>query len=125
MALTLALVAVLAGGCVRRTLAITTEPAGALLWLNDREIGRTPAQVDFLHYGQYSVRLELEGYEPLTTFGDANPPWWDLLGPDLVSEMIPAELHSEVEWHYQLEPLAEDPAAVVERAKELRASSPE
>ena len=40
-------------GCVRRTISISSEPAGALCWLNGREIGRTPLSVDFIYYGDY------------------------------------------------------------------------
>ncbi|MFB3120043.1 MAG: PEGA domain-containing protein [Stenotrophomonas maltophilia] len=40
---------------------ITSEPPGALVWLNDREIGRTPVDVDFEFYGRYDVRLHLPG----------------------------------------------------------------
>ncbi|MEZ6082644.1 MAG: hypothetical protein R3E58_01500 [Phycisphaerae bacterium] len=33
------IVALINTGCVRRTLTINTEPQGALIWLNDEEIG--------------------------------------------------------------------------------------
>ncbi len=79
-------------GCVRRTITITTEPPGTLVWLNDREVGRTPVQVDFKHYGTYDVRLEHRGYEPMMTSGRANPPWWDHVGLDLFAELTPADL---------------------------------
>lgn len=110
-----------ATGCVQRTVSITTDPPGALVWLNDREIGRTPLEVGFDYYGTYDVRLEREGYEPVMTSGRANAPWWDTVGLDLVSELIPADLHSRVAWHYVLEPLDDDPDALVERARNLRA----
>ncbi len=40
-----------AAGCVQRTITITSDPPGALVWLNDREIGRTPLDVNFVYYG--------------------------------------------------------------------------
>jgi hypothetical protein len=49
------------GGCIRRSITITSQPAGALVWLNDEEIGRTPVTVPFTYYGVYDVRLEHEG----------------------------------------------------------------
>lgn len=110
-------------GCVRRTLSITSEPAGALVWLNDREIGRTPIEVDFLHYGTYDVRLHKDGYEPLLTSGDAKAPWWDSIPIDLVSEMLPGEHHSRVAWHYVLQPRDDDPQALLQRAVELRSKA--
>lgn len=107
-------------GCVRRTISITTEPPGALVWLNDREVGRTPVTVDFLYYGTYDVRIEHEGYEPQMTHGIAEPPLWDQIPLDLVSELMPAEMHSEIHWHYVLEVRDEDPDALLERARGLR-----
>ena len=107
-------------GCVRRTVTITTEPAGALVWLNDREVGRTPLEVDFDFYGTYDVRLEREGYEPVMTFGRADAPWWDIVGLDLVSELVPADLHSRIAWHFELQPLDTDREALLGRARELR-----
>jgi hypothetical protein len=107
-------------GCIRRTISITSEPAGALVHLNDREIGRTPVQVDFLYYGDYDVRLTMDGYEPLMTRGAAKAPWWDSIPLDLATEMIPGQPHSRIEWHYVLEPRRDDPAALLKAARELR-----
>lgn len=121
-AISVVLVFILLGsvGCVRRTISITTEPPGALVWLNDREIGRTPLEVDFLFYGIYDVRLVKEDFEPLITTGNAKVPIWDTVGLDLVSELMPFELHSRVEWHYVLESVLKDEADLLRRARELR-----
>jgi len=107
-------------GCVERTITITSEPDGALVYLNDREIGRTPVDVEFIHYGTYDVRLVKDGYEPLLTFGKAKPPLWDAPGPDLLAELAPVELRSDIEWHYELQPAQSDPEALVERARTFR-----
>src|SRR5689334_12153842 len=64
----------IASGCVRRTLSITSDPPGALLWLNGREVGRTPVDVDFIYYGVYDVQLVKDGYEPLLSSGHADAP---------------------------------------------------
>ncbi len=123
----LVLLGALGTGCVRRTIMITSEPPGVLIWVNDREVGRTPIDVDFEYYGVYAVRLELAGYEPMMTSGKASAPWWDKVGPDFFAELVPADLHSEVRWHYVLTPLAEDREALIERATQLRSdlSAPE
>ena len=104
------------GGCVQRMIAVTSEPAGALVWLNDQEVGRTPLEVPFTFYGTYDVRLEKEGYAPLWTVGEADPPWWDYPGPDLVAELMPWGAESRVAWHYELRTLGE-----AERALDLGA----
>ncbi len=108
------------GGCIRRTLTITTEPSGALLWLNDREIGRTPVEVDFDYYGTYDVRLERDGYEPMMTSGKADAPWWDTVVLDLFAEAVPGTLMSHVRWHYVMQPVDEDRERLIDRARRLR-----
>lgn len=120
----LLLTATLLTGCVERTIRITSEPSGALVWLNDREIGRTPVDVGFVHYGTYDVRLVKAEYEPLLTGGNAVPPLWDNIPVDLFVEIIPIDFHADVHWHYVLEATEPDPdvlrADLLERARELR-----
>ena len=112
--------ALLAGGCVERVVTITSEPPGALVYLNDREIGRTPVEARFVHYGTFDVRLLLEGWEPLSTVGEARPPVWDTVPLDFFATILPVPLESRVAWHYELEPARGDEAGMIERAMELR-----
>lgn len=119
----LAALALTSGGCVRRVISITSAPSGATVWLNDREIGRTPCEAEFTYYGTYDVRLQLDGYEPLDTTGEAVAPIWDSIGPDLIAEALPAKLESTNAWHYELVPTSLDHAALLERAKALREKS--
>lgn len=107
-------------GCVRRTILVTSEPAGALVYLNDVEVGRTPVEVDFLYYGEYDVRLVLEGHEPLLTSGQARAPWWETVGIDLIAEALPGEPHSRIHWHYDLEASRADSSGTIERARAMR-----
>ncbi len=109
-----------ATGCVRRTITITTEPPGALVWLNDREIGRSPVDIDFEHYGTYDVRLERPGYEPVMTSGTAQAPLWETVGLDLLAELAPFRIHNHLKWHYVLVPRIDDPEPLVDRAQRLR-----
>ena len=115
--------AMLAGiGCVERTISITSEPAGALVHLNDEEVGRTPLEVPFTFYGVYDVRLEQEGYKPLWTKQKTDAPWWEAPGPDLFAEMIPNNKVEQV-WHFRMEPapfVEEDD--LIDRAVSLRES---
>ena len=99
------------GGCVQRTIVVTSEPSGALVWLNDQEVGRTPVEVPFTFYGTYDVRLEKAGHSALWTTGKADPPWWEYPGPDLVAELMPWGPESRVAWHYRLSTVAEAEAA--------------
>jgi hypothetical protein len=116
------LVAMVGAGCVERTITITSEPAGALVHLNDEEVGRTPVTVPFTFYGKYDVRVEADGYQPLWTRTEAVAQWWENIGPDIAAETIPHH-KAEQHWHYKLDPYTErDPDALVDRAKQLRAT---
>lgn len=117
----LAACALASAGCVRRVIDITSDPSGATVWLNDRELGRTPCSAEFTYYGTYDVRLHREGYEPIHGSAEAKAPWWDVIGFDLVSEALPAKLVSQTEWHFTLEETSRDQATLLERARELRA----
>lgn len=114
-------------GCLKRTISITTEPEGALVWLNDVEVGRTPLETDFTFYGTYDVRIRREGYEPIVTSAKASAPPQEWPGVDLAAEAIPVTLSNTVRWHWVLTPRqevtmdkAQSEASVVERARELR-----
>ena len=108
-------------GCVRRTISITSTPPGALVWINDREVGRTPLDVEFVHDGVYDVRLVADGYEPLVTSGRTAPPLWDLPPFDLGAELAPATLERRVSWHYELEPAEMVAETLLDRAIDARA----
>jgi hypothetical protein len=113
--------AVMTTGCIQRTIKIDSNPQGALVHLNDEEVGRTPLSVPYKFYGVYDVRLELDGYEPLWTKEEAKAPWWEAPGPDLFAEAL-ADADVIQDWHFDLKPkMAVDDAAVVQRAEELKA----
>lgn len=116
----LLIVPVLAGGCVRRVVEITSEPSGAIVWMNDREVGTTPCEVEILHYGTYDLRVVRDGWEPAIEGRDATAPIWDLPGPDLVAELLPFEVESRTTWHVVLRPEDLDPDAVMQRAEATR-----
>ena len=109
-------------GCAQRTIEIRSDPAGALVYLNDEQVGRTPVEVPFMFYGTYDVRLERAGHEPLWTTRRARAPWWDHPPIDLLGEAVGA--HARVRWHFELEPATApddiDPDALDARARELR-----
>lgn len=112
---------VLAGvGCVRRTIEITSTPPDALVWVNTREVGRTPVTFEFTFDGVYDVRLRRDGFAPLVTSASTDPPLWDLPGFDFLAEIMPLEFERSVHWHFDLEPIVIDPAARIQRAGKLR-----
>jgi hypothetical protein len=128
--LTLALLAAAccSGGCLKRTISVTTEPPGALVWINDVEVGRTPLEMDFTFYGTYDVRLRREGYEPIIASAKADTPIQEQPGIDLLAEAMPVRFHNIVRWHWVLAPLADQGPSgeqdLLTRAAELRARIP-
>lgn len=110
------------GGCIQRTIVVDSDPRGALVYLNDVEVGRTPTRVPFTFYGEYDVRLVKEGYRTLQTSAEASPPWYDMPGPDLFAEMAPWTERVTVEWSFALEPARPvDEATVIDHARQMRA----
>jgi hypothetical protein len=113
----------LLGGCVERTLQVTSEPSGALVYLNGEEVGRTPMRKAFLWYGTYDVELRKEGYETKVTEAKVWAPWWQIPPVDLFAELIPLPLQDNHAVSYTLTPVSReqvDPQRVIDRAVQLR-----
>jgi len=121
------MVCALAGcyGHVQRTITVESEPPGAVVWLNDNEIGRTPTTVPFTWYGTYSVRLEKEGHEPLITTAKVRAPVYQWILIDLPFEtIIPGTRHDDHFFRYTLKPAKPaDPDAIRQRAEQMRSES--
>ena len=60
----------LAGGCVERELVVESDPDGALVYMNDQELGRTPIRRDFQWYGTYDVVVVAPGGASSTQIKD-------------------------------------------------------
>lgn len=109
-------------GCVRRTLTVTSDPPGSLVYLNDQEFGRTPVTRDFLWYGTYRVTLRQEGYETHKTTARIIAPWWQWPPIDLFAEIFP--LKDQRTLSYRLTAVSTqpaDPAQLIGRAKAMEA----
>lgn len=107
-------------GCVKRTLTITSDPPNALVWLNDREVGRTPVRIEFLYYGEYDVRIQHGERETLLTSRWIPAPWWDAPFVDIAAEVLPLQLESSPVWHFALQPRNDNPEQLVDRANLFR-----
>src|SRR4051794_13019429 len=110
-------------GCVERRLTVTSEPEGALAYLNNQEIGRTPVTRDFNWYGNVDVQLRKEGYQTRKTSKHVTAPWWQWPPIDLLAEVLPLRLHDDRTIAFTLKPgttQPADPVALLDRATELR-----
>jgi hypothetical protein len=113
---------VVAAGCMRRTITITTDPQGASVVLNDEQVGTSPVTVPFTWYGDYDVIIRKEGYETLSTHAVIERPWYQYPPIDLVAEaFIPTTIEDRHALHYDLAPSEPiDRAALLDRAEEMR-----
>ena len=101
----LCLAAILLAGCVERRLTIHTEPQGAMIVLNDQQIGVSPVTVPFNWYGDYWVRASKEGYETLNTHRRLKAPLHDHLPLDFFAQVLyPGRITNSYEWTFQLSP---------------------
>lgn len=120
--LLLAGVCVCVVGCAQRSLTITSDPPGALVFLNGPdEVGRTPLKCDFQHYGDFEVVLRKDGYETLKTHRNLKAPWTAFPPFDLFAEAFGSKDHQE--WHFALNPVSQggaDPQTLIGRANELK-----
>jgi len=109
-------------GCVERELTINTKPQGALVALNDEEIGESPVTVNFNWYGDYCVRISKEGYETLNTHRDLKGPWYDHFPFDFFAQIVnPNRIVDSYEWSFELSPrqqISRD--ELIQNARELK-----
>ena len=112
----------LVSGCVERRLTINTEPQGATVVLNDEEIGQSPVTVPFNWYGDYSVRINKDGFETLNTHKKLKRPWYDYFPFDFFAQFVnPKRTVDSYEWTFKLaqrqQPVRE---SLIQKAEELK-----
>lgn len=109
-------------GCVERKLTINTAPQGALVTLNDEEIGSSPVTVSFEWYGDYEVRIEKEGFETLKTHRRLKGPWYDSFPFDFFAGVLnPKRIVDSYEWTFTLaEKRPANRDELIENAQELK-----
>ncbi len=95
-------------GCVERELTINTNPSGAVVLLNDEEIGVSPVTVPFNWYGDYNVTIRKQGCETLKTHRKLVSPWYDYFPFDFFAEILyPGRIIDSYEWSFDLKPQKE------------------
>lgn len=112
-------------GCVERLITVTSQPAGASVWLNDEEVGSTPLTVPFTWYGDYEVVLRKDGFQTIKTSRQAQAPIYQWPVIDLVAEcFLPVNLVDKHQWDFELAPQQPtDPNQLIERANDLRSQT--
>ena len=111
-------------GCnsVRRKMTINTNPPDAAVFLDGKELGRTPFTANFDHYGKREFRIVKPGYETKTELVPVRAPWYQWVGFDFVSEvLLPGKLTDRKFYEFSLQPeRIVPPSEIVSRAEQFR-----
>ncbi len=115
----------LPGGCVRRRLNVFSNPPGALVYVDNQQIGTTPCSVDFTYYGTREIRLVKPGYETLTVNQPIPTPWYLSPPLDFFSEILAGtKIRDNRTVSYNLAPQLVVPnEQLLDRANQLRQDS--
>jgi hypothetical protein len=77
-------------------MTVRSNPPGALVYVDDYQIGTTPVSTDFIYYGTRKIRLVKDGYETLTVRQPFPLPWYQIFPLDFVTENLwPWEIRDE------------------------------
>jgi hypothetical protein len=96
---------VVCGACVERRLWVRTEPPGAVVRINGKEIGETPVAWSFQHYGTVRVEVDLSGYESVSRDVRLRSPWYQKPGVDFLADVVaPWTIEDEHELKLTLAP---------------------
>ena len=111
-----------AAGCVQRRMTIRSNPPGALVYVDDYQLGQAPVSTDFIYYGTRKIRLVKDGYETLTVRQPFPIPWYEVFPLDFVTENLwPWEIRDERVVDLAMTTAASPPPeSVVARAEQAR-----
>jgi hypothetical protein len=103
-------------------MTLVSNPPGATVYLDGKDIGRTPFTTNFDHYGKREFRVVKPGYETKTELVPVRAPWYQWVGIDFISEvLLPGKLtdHKYYEFDLQQKKVVPD-SEIVSRAEECR-----
>lgn len=101
----LAFIALTQAGCVSRRLMVNSNPPGAVVLCDGKEVGYTPTGIDFTYYGTRELTLIKDGYETKTQLVPVRAPWyqWPLI--EFFSDNFwPGHVTDRREVAFELEP---------------------
>ncbi len=125
LALVVSLASLAQSGCVRRRMTVRSNPPGALVYVDDQEVGVTPAATPFTYYGTRKIQIFADGYEPLTVKQPFAAPWYQIPPLDFFFENLwPWEIRDERVVQFELQPQQMIPnEKLIERAEMLRGNT--
>lgn len=106
------LLTIYGSGCVTRTMSIETSPTNALVYIDDKFIGKSPVSTPFTHYGTRKITIEKRDEDGRLTlerkisFEEIKPPIFQVFPIGFVTEIIlPIKFEDKREFKYKLEEL--------------------
>lgn len=123
--LVLLMVLVSLSGCVRRRMTVRSNPPGAMVYIDDQQIGTTPVSTDFVYYGTRKMKLVKDQFETLSTYHTVAPPWYQIPPFDFITEnLMGREIRDERVVNFNMVPQRVVPTQeLLSRADNLRNSS--
>lgn len=121
----LALFCCLHSGCMHRRVTINSYPQGALVKVDGKDLGYTPASFDYTWYGTREVQLLLDGYETHTEMISVESPWYQKFPLEFFSDNFAGrQITDHRQFTFQLRPRrTEISSDVINRANSLRSEA--
>lgn len=67
-------------------MTFVSNPPGAMVLLEGKEIGYSPASADFIYYGTRQVTMIKDGYETKTEYVTVRTPWYQWPGIEFFTD---------------------------------------
>jgi len=104
---------------------VNSNPPGALVRVDGRDIGYTPASVDFTWYGTREIQLLKDGYETQTQHVQIKAPWYQWFPLDFVSDnLLGKHISDRRQVSFQMQPRQMNMSTdVVNRGRSMRSEA--
>ena len=112
-------------GCVHRRMTIQTNPPGALVKVDGKDVGYSPTSIDFTWYGQREVQVMKDGYQTQTQIVSLDAPWYQKFPLDFVSDnFLGTHVRDHRRFTIQMQPWkTETSSNVIQRGRSLRSEA--
>ena len=93
--------------------------------IDGKDIGYTPASIDFTWYGTREIQLLKDGYETQTQLVNISPPWYQVFPLDFVSDnFLGTHIRDHRRLDIPMQPRMEsDTSNVIQRGRALRSEA--
>jgi hypothetical protein len=89
-------------GCADRRIIIRSEPEGAKVIVDSKEMGVTPCSFPFTYYGTREIILKKNGYQTMRILKQINAPFIHIFPFDVLILFVPYPLKDHRDFSYIL-----------------------